>query len=268
VHATFSILTQHGYLILFFWVLVEQLGVPVPATPLLLAVGALASRGHLHLEWSIAMAFVGALSSDLTWYCIGRQRGSPVLQWLCRISFEPDSCVRKTQGTFEKYGVRALLVAKFVPGLNTVASPLAGIVRMEWGRFVLFDGIGILGWAGAWLMLGSLFAGQIQVIAFWASRLGGWLLVLLLASWGAWLLYKWQDRRRFLRKLSIARIQPEELWARMAAGESMTIVDLRHPLDFEADPELVPGAIRMSPDEVSQRHHEIPRDQEMILYCT
>jgi membrane protein DedA with SNARE-associated domain len=115
----------HGYMLVFAWVFVEQAGLPIPSAPLLLATGALAGMHQMNLGLAVAVAAVAAISSDSMWYELGRQKGVRVLQLLCRISLEPDSCVRRTQVSFGRNGARVLLVAKFIPGLNAMAAPLA-----------------------------------------------------------------------------------------------------------------------------------------------
>ncbi len=261
-------LVRHGYAVVFASVLVEQLGLPIPAIPVLLAAGALAGAGNLSVAPVLAAALVGALAGDLLWYELGRRRGMQIVQLLCRISLEPDSCVRKTEGSFERNGARSLLFAKFVPGLSTVAPPLAGVFRMRFGRFLAFDVVGTLLWAGAFVALGFAFADQLERIADRAAVLGGGLFALLLGGLGLFVLAKFAHRQRFLRQLRIARITPEELKRRLDAGEAVVVVDLRHSLDFEADPALIPGALRMDAARFEETHESMPRDREIVLYCT
>src|SRR5256886_17650896 len=125
-----DVLVGHVYLVVFGWVLADQIGLPLPAVPFLLAAGALAGNGRLSLALILAAAALASLASDTVWYWIGRVGGGRVLRWLCRIFLEPDSCVRRTQDAFGRYGARSLLFAKFVPGFNTAAPPLAGFVRI------------------------------------------------------------------------------------------------------------------------------------------
>jgi membrane protein DedA with SNARE-associated domain len=268
MHGPLEFLLKHGALILFAWVFAEQLGLPLPAIPLLLAAGALAGAGRLSLGVSLFTAVCAALLADVLWYELGRRRGNGVLQWLCRISLEPDSCVRRTEGFFARHGARSLLVAKFLPGLSTVAPPLAGIFRMQPARFLLFDAAGALLWAGSFLGLGFLFSGQLERIAAHALSLGGTLFVLLAGGLAAYIGWKFIARQRFLRELRIARITPEELKEKLEAGEELVIVDLRHALDFEAAPETIPGAVHMDAQELQERNERLPRDREVILYCT
>jgi membrane protein DedA with SNARE-associated domain len=268
MHRTLEFLLHHGYVVLLAWVFAEQVGLPIPSMPLLLAAGALAGTGRMSFFASLFYAMLAALAADTLWYQLGRRRGIKVLQFLCKISLEPDSCVRRTEGVFAKQGARSLLLAKFLPGLGTVAPPLAGIFHMRARRFLLFDGLGSMLWAGTFLGLGFIFSGQIERIAEHLASLGGWLLVLIVAALASYILYKFIARQRFLRELRIARITVDELKEKIDAGEELVIVDLRHSMDFEADPETIPGAFRMDAKELEEKNDRLPRDREVILYCT
>ncbi len=261
-------LVRHGYAIVFGWVLAEQLGLPIPAVPVLLAAGALAGSGRLAPAGVLPLAVAASLLSDTAWYAVGRRRGGRVLGLLCRISLEPDSCVRRTEEAFGRHGARALVIAKFVPGLSTAAPPLAGIVGMPVGRFLACSAAGGLAWAGAFVGLGWLLSDQLEAVAAATERLGAWLGAVLGGGLAAYLAGKYVARRRFLRRLRIARIEPPELRARLDAGEPVVLVDLRHPLDFEAEPWIIPGALHLTTEELQARHAEIPRDREIVLYCT
>lgn len=261
-------LIQHGHVLLFAWVLVEQIGLPLPAIPLLLAAGALAGSGKMNFALAVGLAIIAALVADLSWYYLGRYRGSRVLKLLCRISLEPDSCVRRTEDVFARHGAYSLLVAKFVPGLNTAAPPLAGIFRMPVSRFLVLDGLGAFVWVAAFAGLGYIFSDQMEQMAAYASRWGTWLVVILVGSLAAYIVWKYVQRQRFLHRLRISRITPKELMEKLAAGEEVMIVDLRQPLDVEALPYVIPGALRMALEEVEHRHQEIPRDRDIILYCS
>jgi membrane protein DedA with SNARE-associated domain len=259
---------HYGYLLLFAWVLVEQGGLPIPAAPLLLAAGALASQGRMHLALAVFIPAVASLCADTFWYWFGKKRGGVVLNLLCRIALEPDSCVRRTESTFTKYGASTLLICKFVPGLNTAAPTLAGMVGVNFSRFLLFDFTGALLWTGAFAGLGFLFGKQLDRAALYSQRFGGWMLVLFLTAVVAYVLRRWQERNRFLEQVKGDRITPDELKHKMESGESLVIVDLRHPLDVLTDPRTLPGALQISPEELESRHTEITRDGELILFCT
>jgi len=268
MNQTVDFLVRHGYSVLFVLVFAEQIGLPLPAVPVLLAAGALAGAGQMNFAAALVLGVAASAVADTIWYEIGRRRGAKVLNLLCKISLEPDSCVRRTEGMFAKHGARSLLVAKFVPGLNTVAPPLAGIFHMRLTRFLLFDAGGALLWAGGFMGLGWLFSDQIEWLAEHALSLGSWLLVLILAALAAYIGGKYIQRQRFLRSLRIARITPEELKRLLDAGEQPVIVDLRHTVDFEAEPEVIPGAVHLASEDFEQAHDVIPRDRDIILYCT
>ena len=265
---TLEFIVRHGYSVLFVWMPAEQLGLPIPAIPLLLAAGALAGSGRLSLALVLLVSVVASLLADTLWYELGRRRGVRVLNLLCRVSLEPDSCVRRTEQIFERYGVRSLVVSKFILGLSTAAPPLAGIFGMRLPRFLFFAGLGALLYAGTFAGLGYLFSAQLEMMAAGALRLGEWLILLLAGGLTAYVLAKFWQRQRFLRVLRVARITPEELKERLDGGEEIVIVDLRHALDLEADPHHIPGARHLSPDDLDARHTEIPRDRDIVLYCT
>jgi len=268
MHRTLEFLLHHGYMVVLGWVFTEQLGIPLPSMPLLLAAGALAGSRQLNFFACLFYAMLGAVAADSIWYQLGRRKGIRILQLLCRISLEPDSCVRRTEGIFSKQGARSLLVAKFIPGLGAVTPPLAGIFHMRPRRFVLFDACGSLLWAGTFLGLGYIFSGEIERIAEHLGLVGSRLLTVFLIIFALYLSYKYIMRRRFLRELRIARITVEELKEKLDAGEELVIVDLRHSVDFEADPELIPGALHMEAKDLEEKNDQLPRDREVILYCT
>jgi len=257
---------RHGYALLFLWVLAEQSAIPLPSIPLLLAAGALIRAGRLHALLAAASCVTGALIADTIWFELGRHRGRRVLRLLCRVSLEPDSCVRQTENAFLKYGMNALLVSKFIPGLNAVAAPLAGDSKRSYWRFLLYDGAGASIWSAAYFLLGYLFSEQLETIAAYASRMGSALLLLVAALFLMWVGWKLVQRRRFLRQLIVARITPEELRDRLNAGEDLFIVDLRSRLSEH--PDLIPGATRMSPEDLATHSLDIPRDREIILFCS
>lgn len=268
MHELLEFVLRHGYLLVFGWVFLEQAGMPVPSIPVLLAAGALSGSRQFNFFACLAFSTLASICADIVWYELGRTKGIKILQFLCKVSLEPDSCVRRTEGIFELHGARSLIWAKFVPGLNAVATPLAGIFRMRPHKFLLFDALGAALWSGTYLGLGFLFSGEIERIARNASTLGGWMVVLLVAALAAYIFGKYVARQKFLRKLRIARISAEELKRKLDAGENVAIVDLRHSLDFEADPEVIPGAIHIDSTELTEKNNLWLRDREVILYCT
>jgi membrane protein DedA with SNARE-associated domain/rhodanese-related sulfurtransferase len=267
MNETNAFVSQYGEILLFAVVFAEQIGLPLPAIPVLLAAGALAGAGKIDLTGAIVLSVIACVAGDLIWYELGRRRGRRALNLLCRISLEPDSCVRRTESFFTRHGVRSLVLAKFIPGLSTLAPALAGLFRISMQRFLLYNGLGAVLWTLAFIIPGYLLSDQIERLAEVAERLGLWLAFFFGAGIAAYLAYKFVHRQLLLRELRIARITAEELKRMMDNGHELMVVDLRGTLDHEADPYTIRGALRMTAEELEQRHHEIPRHQDVILFC-
>lgn len=268
MHAVLDFLLKYGYWVLFLNVLAEQLAIPIPAGPVLLAMGALAGLGNFSFSLALLLSVVACLLCDQLWYRLGRTRGQSILRLICKISLEPDSCVSSTKSTFGKWGAWSLVFSKFVPGLSAVAAPMAGLTRMPLSKFLLADAAGSIVWSGSYLLLGFLFHNQLEEIAAQVSRFGGWVLTGAGLAVAAYILYKFYDRRRFMKNLRVSRIAPEELMAMLERGERVVIVDLRHRLEVEFDCVRIPGALSITLDEIEVRKSEIPREEEVILYCS
>jgi membrane protein DedA with SNARE-associated domain/rhodanese-related sulfurtransferase len=222
----------------------------------------------MNLSVVVGTALLAATICDTLWYILGRQRGSAVLRLICRISLEPDSCVRRTQVSFERRGPWALVIAKFVPGLSAMTAPLAGTSRMPWQRFAFYDAIGSLLWSCSYIATGFVFSSELERALASLRLLGGGLLALLLTTLGGYIVWKWQNRRRFLRNLRVARITPEELKRRLDAREDVIVIDLRHSLEFDAEPQTISGAVHMDPADLEEAVEVIPRDREIVLFCS
>ncbi|HXI84120.1 MAG TPA: DedA family protein/thiosulfate sulfurtransferase GlpE [Verrucomicrobiae bacterium] len=261
-------MVRYGLLVLFVVVFIEQLGAPLPSPPFLLAAGGLAGVGKMNPLLALLMATLGSLLADTIWFYVGRHRGNRILKLLCRISLEPDSCVRRTEDVFVKHGMRGIVFAKFIPGLGTVMPPLAGMYRVNLRRFLAFDGFGAMLYVGCFLVLGLLFRNQLQEVAEWLDRLGRGAIILLASLLVAYIAFKYINRQRTLRKLHMARITAEELRQRQEAGQDIYIVDVRSSLAAQGDPYRIPGARHMLLDEVQKWAPEIPRDREVVLYCS
>ncbi len=259
---------KYGYVILFLWVLVEQVGVPIPSVPLLLAAGTLTSTHRMNLELVLVAVLAGSLISDSVWYWLGRKYGGAVVKLLCRLSMESNTCVRKTENFFSKRGASALVVAKFIPGLGTVAPPIAGQMGMKYRRFAAFDAAGVLLWAVTFIVGGRFFGDVLKRVPDalgWMERFGFLLFVVVLMGFFVWRFFR---QRSFLREIRMARMDPRELKEMMDRGQPVYIVDLRHPLDYLPDPRTLPGAVLLSPDKLVERSDEIPRDRDVVLFCT
>jgi membrane protein DedA with SNARE-associated domain len=258
----------YGYPALFGGMIIEQFVPPIAGEPLLLGVGALAGNGRLSLWVAAALALAGTVVGDLVWYEVGRRGGQRVLKRLCGFSIEPDTCVRRGADVFTRYGAGALIIAKFLPGLNSIGQPLAGALGMARRRFVIFDVLGAMLWVGLYAGLGFAFRDQLAAAVLLADRLGGWAVVLVVGAIGVYVGVKVTRRQLFLRQLRVARISPEELMAKLGAGDPVFIVDLRHDLDVQLQPVMIRGAVRIDPAALEQGHATIPRERETVLYCS
>ena len=204
-HELILAIGHYGLLIVVLNVLLDQIGLPVPAVPTLIVAGAIAADGHMSLPALFAGSAIACLAADCGWYLVGQQYGIRVLKTLCRVSLEPDSCVSQTQTRFERWGINSLVIAKFVPGLAIIAPPMAGAMRIGWLRFVLLSTCAAVLWVGSGLLAGILFKSQIGRLLEHLDEFGsvvGAGVVLLLA---AYIAYKWWERSRFYKMLRMAR---------------------------------------------------------------
>src|SRR5207302_170446 len=242
MNQTLEFLVRHGAAVVFVAVFVEQMGLPLPATPWLVAAGALIGTGKMNWPVALVAAAIGSSLADLIWFYLGRHYGNRVLKLLCRISLEPDSCVRRTQDVFMRYGMRGVVVAKFIPGLSTLAPPLAGSSGVSAPRFFTFDSVGSFLYCGGLILVGVLFSRQLeQVLAAFAS-LGGSALGIVASLLALYIGYKYFQRYRLLRELRMARITVDELHQKQESGENLVIVDLRPKSELDQDPSRIRGA--------------------------
>ena len=263
-----ALIAAYGYWIVLAVAFVDQVGAPVPAIAILLAAGAVAGQGELSLAGILAAATVGTVAGDVILYQGGRWRGGPVLRGLCSFSLAPDTCVRKTETLFERLGWKALVVAKFVPGLAFLAAPVAGVLRMAFAPFLLFDSLGALLYNVVVIGIGFLLHDQLDRVVGWFRALGSAAIPLVVGALVLFWAWRIHQKRRILRSLRSRRLTPAELRLRLESSDPPRIVDLRSAIAFEVTREALPGAIRLDPEELDKRHTDIPRNRDIVLYCT
>jgi membrane protein DedA with SNARE-associated domain/rhodanese-related sulfurtransferase len=264
MNETLQFLTQHGTLVLFVAVFAEQIGLPVPAFLFLIAAGALVGTGQMTLGVAVGAAVLAALLGDQLWYELGRRRGRHVLNWLCRISLEPTSCIRRMEDFFSRHGVHSLVVAKCIPGLSTIAPPLAGIVGLRVSQYLLYNGLGTVLWVSSGIGLGYTFSDQLEQVTSVIAYLGPTMILILLGGAAGYIFSKALNRYRMERRLP--RLTVQDVTEKIAAGEAPVIIDLR-PQGARREVPGIPGSLSLSVKEVMAGYRHLPQDRDVIFYC-
>jgi len=262
-----GLLQDHAFALVFWNVLFEGLGLPIPAVPTLIVAGALFAREMQSLLAASAVALAACVIGDGALYLVGRRYGHRVMRWLCSISLSPDSCVRQTSLHFERWGGWTLLLGKFLPGIGTVAPPLAGVVRVSWPRFLLLSGLGSVLWIGIAVGAGALFHTQVNALIERLQDLGVAAIILVAGLLAAFIAFKWWQRRRFYETVRMARITADELRDLIERKLDPVIVDLRVQSDRERDSRSIPGARAMDLSEVDRHLAQLPKDREIVFFC-
>ncbi|WP_233581366.1 VTT domain-containing protein [Acidipila sp. EB88] len=259
---------MHAYVVLFVWVFAEQVGLPLPSAPLLLMAGTLTATHRLQLLPVLASILSGSMLSDVLWYFLGKRYGHAVVRMLCHFAPHRDTCVDRMEGYFTRHGSGTLLISKFLPALNTMAGAIAGQTGMSFRLFLLYDAGGVLLWALSFVVGGRFFGDLLKMhphALAWVAHFAVGLFVLLFVGF---LYNRTRRRRRSLAEIRTDRVTPSELHTMLEANEPLYLVDLRHPLDYLPDPRTLPGAAVMTPDRLVELSNTIPRDRDVVLFCT
>jgi membrane protein DedA with SNARE-associated domain/rhodanese-related sulfurtransferase len=266
VNALIQLIETYGLWVVFGNVLALQAGLPMPAYPTLIVTGALAARGNYSLAALLATAVVASLIADLGWYSTGRQVGGRVLRTLCRVSLSPDTCVRQTETIFTRWGAPSLAVAKFVPGFASVATAMAGILRVPLPRFLVFDALGAALWSGVAIALGYVFRSAIDEVLEVIATTGKVGVALLAVAFLIYLAVRWIQRQRFLRQLRMDRVTIGELHRLMSDGRVGRVLDVRSPMS-QAVTGRIPGAVTVDAQNLNVELLAVEPDSEVIVYC-
>jgi len=250
---------------LFLFAFVEMIGAPFPAFAVFVLAGALAAAGTGSVAGAVAGAVLGAIAADLVWYGAGRWRGRALLSTLCRVTLNPDACVERTESAFRRRPTATLLLSKFLPGVNTMVPPLAGVASLRLPRFLLLDFLGTLLWAVAGVGLGWIFGTGMAARARAVHGVFGWLIVAGVIAY-----FVWQVGYRFYltRRFSVPRLDPDELYRWLSAGRGVAVLDLRSDAAYDGSRLMIAGAVRVRPATFHRYAHELPRDRELVFYCT
>ncbi len=256
---------HHAGTFVFLNVLMQQVGLPVPALPTLLLAGSLV-HGALPLAQALAAAVVASVAADALWFFAGRMFGYRVLSGLCRLSINPSSCVSQTEARFVRWGLPSLVVAKFIPGFSTVAPPIAGALRMSLAGFLVASGIGALLWAGLALGAGWLLRGAVPDVIAALDRHTRDAVAAVALALAAWLIWKLAQRYRFRRLASLPHIQPAELLAALATDSPPLLLDLRGPAMI-AETGPAPGAVVAEQAQLEQAVRDWPKNRPIVTLC-
>lgn len=262
-----SLLQEYGIFIVFAVVLIEQMGLPIPAFPLLIVSGALAVDGDLSVAGVLGAALLACTISDFFWFRTGRRYGRRVLKLLCRISLSPDYCVSQTEDNFRRWGPKSLLVAKFIPGFNTIAPPMSGAMGTTYPRFLGFSVPGGLIWAGTGVAIGSYFHQSIDQVLEVLSTMGGTALMVLGVLLVLFILFKYVERKRFQKAVQMERITTDELRQLLRDGHQPIMIDARSATAQMLEP-AVPGAVLVSGRDPLAAIAALPKDRHIIVYCS
>jgi membrane protein DedA with SNARE-associated domain len=253
----------HQGLLLYGGIFLAGLGLPIPLSPALLAIGAMAGVGHMNPFAALVLPALCLVPGDAIWFFLGRRYGQGILHVVCRFTLERDTCIRSTQDRFARYGLRTLIVARFVPGLSTLASPMAGAVGNKFARFLPFEFGGGLLYTVAYVVLGWMFANQlgviVQVLEDAGIRLTVAVVVLVFVYAGAKLAMRWW----LIRQMQTIAIDAGQI----PRDHQPLVVDLRGRNDLAADPFVIPGAHRWRMEELLAETESMPRDRLIILLC-
>lgn len=263
-----ELLAQHGLTLVFLNVFLAQVGVPLPAVPMLIVAGALVAQGEIALAPLIVLAIAASLLGDTPWYIAGRRYGYRVLRTLCRIAIEPDSCVKQTENIFERWGAQSLMAAKFIPGFSTVAPPLAGAMRLGVLRFMGYSAVSALLWAGVSVAAGIFFHAEVEWVLGRLERMGSGALLVVAGVIAFYVAIKALERYLLIRFLRTVRMSVEELHQMISQGTLPVILDARSEFARKFDPRRIPGAIAVDITAPEAHLAAVPREREVVVYCS
>ena len=261
-----ALVQQYGLGLVFINVLALQAGLPLPAYPVLIVAGAYAAMGGSPVWQLVSVGIAGALVADTGWYAAGRKFGMRILSLLCRMSLSQDTCVRQTESIFQRFGPSSMLFAKFIPGFASVATALAGALRLNYLKFLLFDAGGAALWVGVAVTLGYVFSNAIEDVMRTLTSLGRYGVMIVVAGFVAWIAFKWWSRYRFIKQLRMDRVSVDELREMMEKNVVQALVDVRSAITQEATGKI-PGARAIDMQNIAAGFQGVPVDGEVIVYC-
>jgi membrane protein DedA with SNARE-associated domain/rhodanese-related sulfurtransferase len=267
MHDFVSLLAAQGATLVFAATAATRLGAPVPAVPFLVVAGGLTVGGQVSFVAVTLSAVLGNILGDGVWFLAGRRWGYRVMRLLCQISLSADSCVKRSESIIGRWGGLSLLAAKFVPGVSTVAPPMAGALGMSNVRFLWYETLGALIWTLGFLMLGRIFHAAIRDVLAVMSGIGMTAMAIGALLLAAFVLWRYRQRRVALRTDDIARIEVSALRAALAAGAGLTLIDVRSDEARALDSRAIPGAIGIGLRHLPERLDGFRDGRELVVFC-
>jgi membrane protein DedA with SNARE-associated domain len=265
-----SMMARHGYALTFVLLFAEAIGLPFPAAIALVAAGAAAASHTLSVPGVLLAAMVALLIGDTAQFWLGRYTGWALLGFLCRLSMNPETCILRSAESFYKRGKITLVIAKFIPGVNTMAAPLAGSMKMRFGQFLSLDFAGSLLYSATYLLVGYLSRDVLAARLRGFHQAGRAMEVVVFAALIVYAIYRAAQFRRYKKYRIMPRVQVEELAARLASDEAnrVLIVDVRSHGYYDIGAERIKGSIRIEPNNLEEEIKGFPKDKDIYLYCT
>ena len=265
-----SMMARHGYALTFVLLLAEAIGLPFPAAIALVAAGAAVASHTLAGPGVLLAAMIALVLGDTAQFWLGRYSGWALLGLLCRLSMNPETCILRSAESFYKRGKITLVIAKFIPGINTMAAPLAGSMKMRFGQFLRLDMAGCLLYTGTYLMVGYLSRDFLAALLNGFHAAGRAMEIIVVTALLAYGIYRGAQIARYKKYRVMPRVQVQELAARLAAGESdhVQIVDVRSHGYYDIGAERIAGSIRIEPNNLDEELKNLPKEKDIYLYCT
>jgi membrane protein DedA with SNARE-associated domain len=267
---TLAVMARHGYALIFGLLFAEAMGLPLPAAIALVTAGAAVASHTLQGPFVVMAAIVALLLGDSFQFYLGRYAGWALLGFLCRVSINPETCILRSAESFYKRGKATLVIAKFIPGVNTMAAPLAGSMRMQFGQFLRLDAAGALLYTLAYVLLGYVFRDFLAAILRSFHAAGRVMEVVVLGAIAVYGVYRFMQYRKYRMYRVVPRVQVQELAARLASEQTsqVQIVDVRSHGYYDPGAERIKGSIRIEPNNLEEEMKNLPKDRDIYLYCT
>ena len=266
-----NLLSRYGYLLIFANLFLESVGLPIPAAPILVAAGAAAALGSLKILNVLMIALVACLLGDLLLFLAGRYTGWAILGFLCRLSINPETCILKSAEAFYKRGRLTLVFSKFLPGINTMAPPMAGSMNMRLAEFLGLDLLAASLYISLFAGLGFFFSHLVSAIADGIASLRHvfyWSLLLGLVVYSIYRLRNYWKGRLYR---NVARVSVQDLAMTLASSEGTAkavVADTRSHGYYDRGAMRIRGSVRLDPNGILEEMNQLPKDKQIYLYCT